>query len=74
MSQRPSSELRRRLLEDMAVRKLCETTCRNYIPHITEFAKFLGRSPDAASADDVRRFQVRMSENGARPSTLNPKQ
>ena len=71
MSQKPISELRRRMLEDMAVRKFSETTCRNYIRHIAEFAKFLSRSPDAATADDVRRFQVHMSEIGARPSMLN---
>jgi hypothetical protein len=33
MSQKPISELRRRMLEDMAVRKFSETTCRNYIRH-----------------------------------------
>ena len=41
MSQKPISELRRRMLEDMAVRKFNEATCRNYIRHIAEFAKFL---------------------------------
>jgi len=71
MSQKPISELRRRMLEDMAVRKFNEATCRNYIRHIAEFAKFLGRSPAAATADDVRRFQVHMSENGARAPKLN---
>jgi site-specific recombinase XerD len=71
MSQKPISDLRRRMLEDMAVRKFSETTCRNYIRHIAEFAKFLGRSPDTATADDVRRFQVHMSENGVRVPTLN---
>jgi integrase/recombinase XerD len=71
MSQKPVSELRRRMLEDMAVRKFSETTCRNYIRHTAEFAKFLGRSPDTATADEVRGFQVHMTENGARPSTLN---
>jgi integrase/recombinase XerD len=59
------------MLEDMAVRKFNEATCRNYIRHIAEFAKFLGRSPDAATADDVRRFQVHMSESGVRAPTLN---
>ncbi len=68
MSQKPISDLRRRMLEDMAVRKFSETTCRNFIRHIAEFAKFLGRSPDTATADDVRRFQVDMTENGVRPS------
>ena len=57
MSQKPISELRRRMLEDMAVRKFSEATCRNYIRHIAEFAKFLGRSPDTATADDVRLFR-----------------
>jgi site-specific recombinase XerD len=71
MSQKPISELRRRMLEDMAVRKFSEATQRNYIRHIAEFAKFLGRSPDAVTAEEVRCFQVHMSKNGARPSTLN---
>ena len=42
MSQKPISELRRRMLEDMAVRKFSETTCRNYIRHIAEFARVPG--------------------------------
>jgi hypothetical protein len=50
MRQKPISELRRRMLEDMAVRKFSEATIRNYIRHIVEFAKFLGRSPDTATA------------------------
>ena len=53
------------LLEDMAVRNFSETTSRNHIRHIADFAKFLGRSPDTATAEDVRRFQVHMTENGA---------
>ena len=71
MSQKPISELRRRMLEDMAVRKFSDATQRNYIRHVVDLAKFLGRSPDTATADDVRRFQVHMTEDGARPSTLN---
>ena len=71
MSKKPISELRRRMLEDMAVRKFSEATVRNYIRHIVEFAKFLGRSPDTATAEDVRRFQVHLTEDGARPPKLN---
>ena len=55
MRQKPISELRCRMLEDMSVRKFSEATCRNYIRHIAEFAKFLGRSPDTATAD-LRQF------------------
>ena len=71
MSQKPISELRRRMLEDMAVRKFTEKTRDHYIRHVAAFAKFLGRSPDTATAEDVRRFQVHMTEDGARPPTLN---
>ena len=39
MSQKPISELRRRMFEDMAVRKFSEATCRNYIRHIAEFVQ-----------------------------------
>ena len=71
MSQKPISELRRRMLEDMALRKFSEAPCRNYLRHVAEFAKFLGRSPDTTTAEDVHRFQVHMTKNGARPLKLN---
>ena len=58
------------MLEDMAVRKFSEATIRNYIRHIADLAKFLGRSPDTVTAEDVRRFQVHMTENGAGLSHL----
>jgi hypothetical protein len=58
MSETPISDLRRRMLEDMAVRKFAAKTQQDYIRHVAMFAKFLGRSPDTATAEDVRRFQV----------------
>ena len=71
MSEKPISDLRRRMLEDMAVRKFGEKTKDDYIRHIESFAKFLGRSPDTATADDVCRFQVHLTESGVQPPTLN---
>jgi hypothetical protein len=50
MSEKPISDLRRRMLEDMAVRKFGEKTRHDYIRHVETFAKFLGRSPDTATA------------------------
>ena len=58
MKDKPISDLRRRMLEDMAVRRLGEKTRHDYIKHIETFTRFLGRSPDAATAEDLRRFQV----------------
>jgi site-specific recombinase XerD len=65
------SPLRRRMLEDMAMRGLREDTQRDYVRSVKNFANFLGRSPDTATADDVRRYQVHQHENGAQPPTIN---
>jgi integrase/recombinase XerD len=68
MSEKPINGLRRRMLEDMAVRKFGEKTRHDYIRHVEAFARFLGRSPDTAAAEDVRRFQVHLRR--ARAVTL----
>jgi site-specific recombinase XerD len=65
------SPLRRRMLEDMAMRGLREETQRNYIMFVRSFAAFLKRSPDTATAEDIRRFQVHQAENGVQPPTIN---
>jgi integrase/recombinase XerD len=71
MTEKPISDLRRRMLEDMAVRRLSEKTRADYIKHIEAFTRFLGRSPDTASAEDVRRFQVQEMQQGAKPPKMN---
>jgi integrase/recombinase XerD len=71
MSQKPTSDLRRRMLEDMAVRRFSEKTKHDYIRHIEAFTRFLGRSPDTATPEDLRRFQVHEMEQGAKPPKMN---
>ena len=66
--QRPVSPLRRRMLEDMAMRGLREETQHDYIRFVSDFAAFLGHSPDTATAEDIRRFQV---QSGVQPPTIN---
>jgi site-specific recombinase XerD len=68
---RPVSALRRRMLEDMAMRGLRSETQRNYIAFVRDFAAFLGRAPDTATTEDVRRFQVHQRESGVQPPTIN---
>ena len=68
---RPVSPLRRRMLEDMAMRGLREATQRDYIRFVQTFAAFLGRSPDTATADDLRRFQLHQAATGVQPPTIN---
>jgi integrase/recombinase XerD len=65
------SPLRRRMIEDMTIRKLASRTQEGYIRTIKNFASFLGRSPDTASLEDVRRFQLHLAQNGAHPPILN---
>ena len=71
MSEKPISDLRRRMLEDMAVRRFGEKTQHDYIKHVETFTRFLGRSPDTATAEDLRRFQVHARERGTQPPTMN---
>src|SRR3974390_3872996 len=71
MSDKPISDLRRRMIADMTVRSFSEKTQHDYIRHVETFARFLGRSPDSASGDDIRRFQLAQVEQGVQPPKMN---
>jgi integrase/recombinase XerD len=59
------SPLRQRMLEDMAARKLDPHTQRSHTSSCKRFAAWLKRSPDTATPDEVRRFQLHLIESGA---------
>ncbi|MGI9292681.1 MAG: tyrosine-type recombinase/integrase [Pseudomonadales bacterium] len=65
------SPLRQRMLDDMALRKLSPKTQKNYLRVVKEFTRFFGRSPDTADAEDLRRYQLHLVENGVSSTTLN---
>ncbi len=65
MSMDTVSPLRQRMIEDMNARKLGAGTQRGHIRSCKQFAAFLKRSPDTATAEDIRRFQLHLSETGA---------
>src|SRR5947209_2609273 len=65
------SPLRQRLIEDMNVRRFSRSTQHNYIRDVGRFATFLGRSPDKATPDDVRQFQIEQREAGVPTPTMN---
>jgi hypothetical protein len=48
----------------MTMRRFSRETQRNYIRDVGRFATFLGRSPDTATADDVRHFQIEQRDAG----------
>ncbi len=65
------SPLRQRMLDDMRMRKFGAKTQTNYVRGVRRFAAFLGRSPDTATAEDLRRFQLDMVDHGTAPPTIN---
>jgi integrase/recombinase XerD len=65
------SPLRQRMLQDMAIRGLREHTQHDYIRFVRSFTAFLRRSPDTATAEDIRRFQAYQAESGVQPPTIN---
>ena len=69
--EKPISDLRRRMLQDMSNRNFVDKTKYDYIRHVEALAKFLDRSPDTATADDVRQFQADQIAGAAQPSKMN---
>src|SRR5258708_30321684 len=64
MSTNTVSPLRQRMIEDMNARKLCAGTQRGHISSCKRFAAFVKRSPDTATLEDIRRFQLHLAESG----------
>ena len=65
------SPLRQRMIEDMNARKLGAHTQRSHISSCKRFAAFLKRSPDTATLEDIRRFQLHLAETGMSISNRN---
>ena len=65
------SPLRQRFLDDMRMRKLSPKTQSSYIRTVSRFYGWLGRSPDSATAEDLRRYQLHLVDHGISPISLN---
>ena len=70
-SDRPVSALRARMIEDMSVRGFTEKTRSDYVRNVRAFAAFIRRSPDTATAEDLRRFQLHQTQSGMQPPSIN---
>jgi integrase/recombinase XerD len=68
---KPISPLRQRMLDDMRMRKLSDKTQSHYIRAVVNLARFLGRSPDTATAEDLRHYQLHLVETGISRIRLN---
>ena len=65
------SPLRQRMIEDMTIRQLGAKTQTGYVRVVRDFAAFLGRSPDQAVPEDLRRYQVHLASRGASRAKMN---
>ncbi|NUZ07709.1 tyrosine-type recombinase/integrase [Piscinibacter koreensis] len=63
--------LRQRMLDDMRMRKLEPRTQQAYVRAVRRLAAFLKRSPDTATVEDLRAFQLHLVDSGTSPITLN---
>jgi integrase/recombinase XerD len=71
MTDQAMSPLRRRMIEDMTIRKFAAKTQHDYLQRVKNFAAYLGRSPDTASSEDVRRYQLHLTASGVGVPTVN---
>src|SRR5216110_3184985 len=71
MTDEAMSPLRRRMIEDMTIRKLAPKTQHDYVQRVKNFAAFLVRSPDTATFEDVRRYQLHLAASGVGVPTIN---
>lgn len=70
-SSKSVSPLRQRMLDDMTMRKLSPRTQTQYLRAVKNLTRFLGKPPDTAEAEDLRRFQLHMVERGVSTTTIN---
>ena len=71
MPDKPINPLRQRMIDDMTARRFSEATRKDYVRHVKTFAAFLGRSPETATCEDLRRFQLHTAQQQIGPATVN---
>ena len=71
MSDKPISPLRQRMIDDMTARRFKEKVQKDYVRHVRTFAALLGRSPDTATSEDLRRYQLHLAKQQISPGSIN---
>ena len=71
MTDEKMSPLRARMMEDMRIRGMGDKAQKSHIRAIKDFAKFIGHSPDTATPEELRAYQLHMTDTGLTPSTFN---
>jgi len=68
---KPISSLRQRMIDDMTARRFKEKVQKDYVRHVRTFTAFLDRSPDTATSEDLRRYQLHMAQQPISAGSIN---
>ncbi len=71
MKEERTTPLRERMIEDMRIRGMAEKTQQAHIQGVRDFAAFLGRAPDTATPEELRAYQLHMTDTGVSAPTFN---
>lgn len=71
MKEEKTTPLRQRMIEDMRIRGMAEKTQAAHIRAVKDFAVFLKRSPDTATPEELRAYQLHMTNAGMTATTFN---
>jgi hypothetical protein len=71
MMEERTTPLRKRMIDDMRIRRMGEKAQQAHIRAVKDFAAFLSRSPDTATSEELHSYQKHMTDAGVTPSTFN---
>src|SRR5439155_22222561 len=63
--------LRRRMIDDMAIRNMSPNTQKIYIRAVANFSAYHGQSPDKLTFEDVREYQLHLTSCGLKVRSTN---
>ena len=66
-----ATPLRQRMIEEMTMRKLMPKTQTQYLRALKKLTQILQRSPEDATAEELRKFQYMLAETGTSNLTIN---
>ncbi|MEO0525493.1 MAG: phage integrase N-terminal SAM-like domain-containing protein, partial [Pseudomonadota bacterium] len=71
MTEEKMSPLRARMIEDMRIRGMSPKTQQGHIRAVRYLAEFIGRSPDTTTPDELRAYQLDMTDSGVSTGVFN---
>jgi len=71
MTEEVINPLRRRMIEDMTIRNFDPRTQQSYMRWVRACCRYCGRSPAALTFEDVRQYQLHLTQNGLAPASIN---